>query len=112
MSRCWALPPFLPSVLQSYLVLELEGALEPPLRVSVAGSQRSPSPYPSINASHGLLTSTCVTSCVRAKGVSVVSDSTPRTVAPQAPLSMGILQARILGWVAIPSSRGSSNPGI
>ena len=37
------------------------------------------------------------------------SDSvTPWNVARQAPLSMGILQARILVWVAIPSSRGSS----
>ena len=34
----------------------------------------------------------------------------PRTVAQQAPLSMGILQARILEWVAMPSSRGSSQP--
>ena len=42
---------------------------------------------------------------------SVVSDSaTPWTVAHQAPLSMGILQARILEWVARPSSRGSSLP--
>ena len=32
------------------------------------------------------------------------------TVAHQAPLSMGILQARILKWVAMPSSRGSSQP--
>ena len=39
----------------------------------------------------------------------VVSDSaTPGTVARQAPLSMGILQAGILEWVAMPSSRGSS----
>ena len=30
------------------------------------------------------------------------------TVACQAPLSMGILQARVLEWVAMPSSRGSS----
>ena len=30
------------------------------------------------------------------------------TVAHQAPLSMGVLQARILEWVAMPSSRGSS----
>ena len=30
---------------------------------------------------------------------------TPWTVALQAPLSMGILQARILEWVAMPSSR-------
>ena len=35
---------------------------------------------------------------------------TPWTVACQAPLSMGILQARILEWVAVPSSRGSSQP--
>ena len=32
------------------------------------------------------------------------------TVAHQAPLSMGILQARILEWVAMPSSRGSPQP--
>ena len=32
------------------------------------------------------------------------------SVAHQAPLSMGILQARILEWVAMPSSRGSSQP--
>ena len=32
----------------------------------------------------------------------------PWTAAHQAPLSMGILQARILEWVAIQSSRGSS----
>ena len=35
---------------------------------------------------------------------------TPWTVAHQASLSMGILQARILEWVAMPSSRGSSQP--
>ena len=35
---------------------------------------------------------------------------TPWTVAHQAPLSMGILQARILEWVAIPSSKASSQP--
>ena len=32
------------------------------------------------------------------------------TVAHQAPLSMGILQTRILKWVAVPSSSGSSWP--
>ena len=36
--------------------------------------------------------------------------ATPGTVARQAPLSMGILQARILEWVAMPSSKGSSRP--
>ena len=34
--------------------------------------------------------------------------ATPGTVAHQAPLSMGILPARILEWAAISSSRGSS----
>ena len=34
----------------------------------------------------------------------------PWTIACQAPLSMGILQARILEWVAMPSSRGFSQP--
>ena len=33
---------------------------------------------------------------------------TPQTVARQATLSMGIIQARILEWVAKPSSRESS----
>jgi len=42
-----------------------------------------------------------------------VSDSeTPWTVARQAPLSKGVLQARILEWVAMPSSRGSPQPRI
>ena len=42
---------------------------------------------------------------------SVLSDSvTPWTAARQAPLSLGVLQARILEWVAMPSSRGSSQP--
>ena len=43
---------------------------------------------------------------------SAMSDAfaSPWTVAHQAPLPMGILQARILEWVAIPFSRGSSWP--
>ena len=36
----------------------------------------------------------------------------PWTVAHQALLSMGILQARILEWVAMPSSRESSQPTV
>ena len=35
---------------------------------------------------------------------------TPWTAACQAPLSMEILQARMLEYVAMPSSRGSSQP--
>ena len=38
--------------------------------------------------------------------------ATPWTVARQAPLSMGILQASILEWVAMSSSRESSQPRI
>ena len=37
---------------------------------------------------------------------------TPWTVAHQAPLSVGILQARILEWVVMPFSRDLPNPGI
>ena len=44
---------------------------------------------------------------------SVMSDSaTQWTVACQAPLSMGILQARILEWVAISFSRDLPDTGI
>ena len=35
---------------------------------------------------------------------------TPWIVACQAPLSMGILQAKILKWVAMPTSRESFQP--
>ena len=42
---------------------------------------------------------------------SVLSDSSrPQEYSLQAPLSMGILQTRILEWVAYPFSRGSSPP--
>jgi len=37
---------------------------------------------------------------------------TPWTVAHQAPLSMGMLQARILEWVAMPPPGDLPNPGI
>ena len=46
----------------------------------------------------------CVLSCLSC----VWLYATPWTVASQAPLSMGILQARILEWVAVPSSSGPS----
>ena len=36
------------------------------------------------------------------------SFATPWTIALQVSLSMGIIQGRILEWVAMPSSRGSS----
>ena len=49
--------------------------------------------------------------CYAVLSRSVLSDTAaPWTVACQAPLSMRILQARILEWVAEPWSRGSSQP--
>ena len=36
--------------------------------------------------------------------------ATPQTVALQAPLSMGFLQAKILEWVTMPFYGGSSQP--
>ena len=50
---------------------------------------------------------------VRAKSLSHVRlFATPWTVARQVPLSMGILQARILEWVAISFPRDLPDPGI
>ena len=46
------------------------------------------------------------------RSVTFNSVATSWTVARQAPLSMGILQARILGWVAMPSSRDLPEPGM
>ena len=62
--------------------------------------------------------------CCDVLSVSVMSDSLrphglqptrllcPWTIAQHAPLSMGILQERILKWVAMPSSGDLPNPGI
>ena len=44
--------------------------------------------------------------CLVAQSCSTLCD--PTDLAHQAPLSMGILQARILEWVVMPSSKGSS----
>ena len=68
-----------------------------------SGENRMP-----VTWSHG---GTAGTSRSESVSHSIVSDSaTPWTVAHQAPLSMGILQARILEWVAFLLSRGSSRP--
>ena len=70
--------------------------------------------YPVISHNGKEYEKECIYMYVCVLNHSVVSDSLwpPWTVAHQSPLSMGILQARILAWVAMPSSRGSSNPGI
>ena len=58
------------------------------------------------NQSLGLGLGGAMLNCFRGAQLS----ETPRAVTHQDPLSMGILQARILEWVAISSSRGSSWP--
>ena len=57
----------------------------------------------------GELEYACMLCCAQALG-RVRLSVTPWTVARQAPLSMGILQGRILKWVAMSSSRGFSQP--
>jgi len=54
----------------------------------------------------------CVCVCLCSHMRSAVSDSyaTLWTIACQAPLSMGFFKARIVEWVAISSSRRSSQP--
>ena len=46
--------------------------------------------------------------CLSVSHAVVSNSATPWTVACQAPLSMGFLQARIMEWVGIPFSRGSA----
>ena len=55
---------------------------------------------------------TCLNMCCAELLHHVWHSATLWTVAHQAPLSMGILQARILEWVAMASSRGLPYPGI
>ena len=52
----------------------------------------------------------CVGVCMLSHFSHVPLFVTPRTVAPAGSSVHGILQARILEWVAMPSSRGSSQP--
>ena len=56
-----------------------------------------------------MVTGSCVLCCASLLS-RVWLFATPWTVASQAPLSMGILQAGILAWFVMPSSRGSSQP--
>ena len=58
------------------------------------------------------LVTACVCVCVLSCFSRVLLCATLWTVAHQTPLSMGILHARILGWVAISSSGDLSHPGI
>ena len=57
------------------------------------------------------MTMLCVCPCVLSR-FSRVQLCDPMDCSPPDSSVHGILQARILGWVAVPASRGSSNPGI
>ena len=57
-----------------------------------------------------LILCVCVCVCLVAQSSHVQLSVTSWTAAYQAPLSMGILQARTLEWIAMPSSRESSQP--
>ena len=57
-----------------------------------------------MNPDHQMLQAVCISCSV------VWNSATQWTIACQAPLSMGILQTRILEWIAMPSTRGSSQP--
>ena len=50
--------------------------------------------------------------CVLSRFSHVQLCATPRTVACQAPLSMGVSWQELLEWIAMPSSRGSNGFGI
>ena len=50
--------------------------------------------------------------CHSPKDIHVWNFATPWAIACQAPLSMGILQARVLEWVAIPPPGNLPSPGI
>ena len=65
---------------------------------------------PNCTDSGGHLRMHCVVLCCAESLSRVWLFAIPWTVAHQAPLSVGILQARILEWVAKPFSRGSSQP--
>ena len=62
------------------------------------------------NEEKEVITYMCVYTCVLSHFINVRLFATPWTVACQAPLSMGILQARILEQIVLPSSRGSFRP--
>ena len=63
---------------------------------------------PLLSGHRPLVWAPCVCACVLSHFSGVRLCATVCPVAPQAALSMGILQARILEWVATPSSRRSS----
>ena len=89
--------------------------IEHPLNIKSTAVSEQNKPLPTENAyssrGRSMIKSKkakCIGYCVRLSHFSHVKlFATLWIVACQAPLPMGILQARILEWVAMPSSRGS-----
>ena len=78
--------------------------------VTTHGSRAQPSVL-SIRSVNSVLYKTRVQACVHAKSFkSCPTLCDPMDCNPPGSSVHGILQARILEWVAIPSSRGSSRP--
>ena len=79
------------------------------MKIKRPGGQKPPTSLLE-DVSIPLLLAVCVCVCVRLVTQSCLILVTPWTVAGQSPLFMGIFQTRMLEWVAMPSSRGSSQP--
>ena len=111
----WLIPCSLPGGLNSTWMSSL---LSPDWATELTFSQTPDTHTLTVSNQNALLPDVCLTNtfrplfmCCTVLCRSVVSDSaTPWTAAHQAPLAMGILQARTLEWVAMPFSRGSSQP--
>ena len=73
------------------------------------GHRRERKGYRGCNG-RGVLTAPCPSAQFSSVTQSCPTPATPWTVAHQAPLTHGILQARMLEWVSVSSSRGSSAP--
>ena len=82
------------------------------LFLETASPTWTPLPPPPFFLQSPFLKLKCVCVCVCVHACSVMSDSLqPMNCSPPASSVHGILQARILEWVAMLSSRGSSRPG-
>ena len=68
------------------------------------------SKIPKSNLNFHVIKKVCVHACVLSRFSHVRHFATLGMVARQSPLPMGFLWARTLEWVAMPSSRGSSQP--
>ena len=97
-------------------ILNLRELLDIPIKLSSRswtfdpGLQRRGKAWKHQFRGHLLVFKACV--CVLSHFSHIRLFATPWTVARLAPLSMGILQARMLEWVATPSSGDLPNPGI